>query len=53
MDSFFKENKEEPSKEELKRRKLCFTCQQPCVPGHKCVKGKAHYIKVFSEDEEE
>ena len=21
--------------------------------GHKCAKGKAHYIEVFSEDEEE
>ena len=49
-DSFVKENKGEPSKEELKRKKLCFTCQQPWVLGHKCEKGKAHYNEVFSED---
>ena len=52
-DSFVKENKEWPSKEELKRNKLCFTCQQPWVSVHRCAKGKAHYIEVFSEDEEE
>ena len=52
-DSFFKENMEGPSKEELKRKKLCFTCQQTWVPGHRCAKLKARYIEVFSEDEEE
>ena len=52
-DSFSKENKGGPSKEELRRNKLCFTYQQPWVPGHKCAKGKANYIEVFSEDEEE
>ena len=51
--SFAKENMECPSKEELKRKKLCFNFQQPWVPGHRCAKGKAHYIEVFSEDEEE
>ena len=34
-------------------KKLFFTCEQPCVPGHRCAKGKAHYIKVFFEDDEE
>ena len=38
---------------ELKRKKLCFTCKQPWVPGNRCVKGKAHYIEVFYEYEEE
>ena len=52
-DSFSKENKGGTSKEELRINKLCFTCQQPWVPGHKCEKGKAHYIEVFSKDEEE
>ena len=32
---------------------LCFTCQHPWVLGHKCANGKAHYIEVFSEDDEE
>ena len=40
-------------KEELKRNKLCFTCQQPWVSRHKCAKGKAQYIEVFSKYEEE
>ena len=42
-------------RDELRRKKLCFSCQQPWVPGHKCAKGKAHYIEVFflSEYEEE
>ena len=52
-DSFAKENKGWTRKEELRRKKICFTCQQPWVPGHKCAKGKAHYIEVLSEDEEE
>jgi hypothetical protein len=36
---------------------LCFSCQEPWVPGHRCAgKAKAHYIEVFSDsgdDEEE
>ena len=51
-DSYTKENKGGPRKEELRTKKLCFTCQQPCVPGHRCVEGKAHYIEVFYEDDE-
>jgi len=39
--------------DELRRKKLCFSCQEPWAPGHKCVKGKAHYIEVFSESDEE
>ena len=52
-DSSTKENKGGPSKEELRRKKLCFICQQPWVLGHRCVKGKVHYIEVFSEYDEE
>lgn len=33
------------------RRRLCFMCQEPWAPGHKCTKGKAHFIKVFSDSE--
>ena len=50
-DSFAKENKGEPRKEELRRKNLCFTYQQPWVPGHKCEKGKAHYIEFLYEDD--
>ena len=40
---------------ELRKKRLCFTCQDSWAPGHRCVVGKAHYIEVFSdvEDEEE
>ena len=41
----------------LRRRKLCFTFQEPRVLGNKCVKDKEHYIEVFSkrkgQDQEE
>ena len=40
-------------RDELRRTKLCFSCQEPSAPSHKCVKGKAHYIEVFSESDEE
>ena len=39
--------------DELRRKKLCFSCQEPWVPGHKCVKGKEHYIEVFSKSDKE
>ena len=52
-DSSTKENKGGTSKEELRINKLCFTCQQPWVPGHRCAKGKEHYIEFFSEYDEE
>ena len=38
----------------MRRKKLCFTCQEPWVPGHRCVgKVKAHYIEVYSNGDEE
>jgi len=37
----------------LRRRKLCFTCQESWAPRNICAVGKAHYIKVFSHDEED
>ena len=52
-DSFEKENRGGTSQEELRRKKLCFTCQQPWILGHKCAKGKAHYIEFLFEDDEE
>ena len=43
-----KNNKKEGlNRDELQRKKLCFTCFQPWTPGHKCTKGKTQYIEVF------
>lgn len=28
---------------------MCFTCQEPWAPGHRCAARKAHFIEVFSE----
>ena len=52
-DSIGRDMKGGKSKEELKRKKLCFTINQPLVPRHKCAKGKAHFIDFFLDDEEE
>jgi hypothetical protein len=42
------------TRRELKRKQLCFTCKETWEPGHQCMgKGKAHYIEVISDDEEE
>jgi hypothetical protein len=43
----------------LMRKKLCFSCRDPWVPGHRCMgKGEIHYIEVAadsvdSEEEEQ
>jgi hypothetical protein len=43
---------DEETKRELRKKKLCFSCQEPWEPGHICVEkdgmGKAHYIEVYS-----
>jgi hypothetical protein len=45
---------DETTRRELRRKQLCFTCKEPWDPTHKCMgKGKAHYIEVISDDEEE
>jgi hypothetical protein len=45
---------DETTRRELRRKHLCFTCKEPWDPTHKCMgKGKAHYIEVISNDEEE
>jgi hypothetical protein len=45
---------DEPTRRELRRKQLCFTCKEPWDPTHKCMgKGKAHYIEVISDDEDE
>eukprot|EP00253_Pinus_taeda_P030212 PITA_30212 len=33
--------------------RLCFTCQEPWAPGHRCATSKAHFIEVFSESSKE
>ena len=47
---------DDAARKNLRRKKLCFSCQEPWVLGHRCAsKAKAHYIEVFSdsgEDEE-
>ena len=41
-------------RQELRRKKLCFSCQEPWVPGHRCSgKGKGHYIEVYSDNGDE
>ena len=42
------------TRQDLRRKKLCFTCQEPWVPGHRCSwKGKAYYIEAFSDNGED
>eukprot|EP00253_Pinus_taeda_P002225 PITA_02225 len=40
---------DDDARRELKKKRLCFTCQEPWAPGHRCAAGKAHFIEVFSE----
>ena len=44
---------DEDTWKDLQRRKLCFTCRDPWAPGHKCTVGRAHYIKVFSDSDQD
>jgi hypothetical protein len=49
-----KEKMDEATHNELRRKKLCFNCKDPWELGHICMgKGKAHYIEVLSDSEEE
>ena len=35
----------------MRQNKLCFTCQELWVPGHRCSgKAKFHYIEVYEEE---
>ena len=42
---------DDETRRELWRRKFCFMCQEPWALGHKCTKGKAHYIEMYSDSE--
>jgi hypothetical protein len=45
---------DENTRRELRRKQLCYTCKEPWDPSHKCMgRGKAHYIKVTSDNEDE
>jgi hypothetical protein len=54
-----KEKLDDETRRELMRKKLCFNCRGPWVPGHRCMgKGEIHYIEVAtgsvdSEEEEQ
>lgn len=41
------------TRRDIRRRKLCFTRQNPWATRHQCTKGKAHYIEVFSDSDPE
>ena len=44
---------DDDARRELRKKRLCFTCQEPWAPRHRCAAGKAHFIKVFFDDNEE
>jgi hypothetical protein len=45
---------DEATRNELRRKNICFHCKDPWVPGHRCQgKGQAHYIEVHSDSDEE
>ena len=41
---------DDDARRELRKKRLCFTCQEPWAPGHRCAASKAHFIEVFSDD---
>lgn len=49
-----KSSLDEATRQELRRKKLCFTYKEPWELGHRCLgRGKIHYIEVMSDNEEE
>ena len=45
---------DDDTRREFMRKKLCFSCKDPWVPGHRYMgKGQIHYIEVESSSEEE
>jgi hypothetical protein len=45
---------DQATRRELRRKQLCFTWKEPWELRHRCMgKGKAHYIEVISDNEEE
>ena len=41
---------DDDARRELRKKRLCFTCEESWAPGHRCAVGKAHFIEVFSDD---
>ena len=52
-ESLYKKPLDDEVRRDIRKRKLCFTCQESWAPGHRCASGKVHYIEVFSDVEEE
>ena len=52
-ESSYKKPLDDDVRRDLRRRKLCFTCQESWAPRHRCAVGKAHYKEVFLDVEEE
>ena len=45
---------DEATRQELRRKKLCFNCKGPWELDHRCLgKGKIHYIELMSNEEDE
>ena len=40
-------------RDEMRRKNIYFSCQEPWILGHKRVKGKPHYIDLFSKSDKE
>ena len=39
---------DDDTRKQLRRKKVCFICQEPWIPGHRCAgKAKTHYIEVY------
>ena len=41
---------DDDARRELRKKRLCFTCQELWALGHRCATGKAHFIEVFSDE---
>jgi len=49
-----KKKLDDDTRRELMRKKLCFTCKDPWVLGHRCMgEGEIHYIEVATDNDEE
>ena len=44
---------DDEARTELRKKQLCFTCQEPWALGHRFAAGKAHFIEFFSDESEE
>ena len=41
---------DDDARRELRKKRLCFTCQESWALGHRCAAGKAQFIEVLSDD---